>query len=102
LNKWGEVGVTEGGFTGLEYSQEAEILKVRVQVALLRLGRWPYRLDRGHTSGVSKALFQFQADENLPQTGQPDEATLARLGMSPSAKATSGAAVRAPADHWWW
>ena len=102
LNTWGEVGVTEGGYTGLEYSLEAEILKVRVQVALLRLGRWPYTLDRGRSSSIAKALFEFQAAENLPQTGQPDEATLARLGMPSYVKATSAAAVRAPADNWWW
>jgi hypothetical protein len=27
-------------------------------------------------------LLKFQADEKLPQTGQPDEATLARLGIT--------------------
>jgi TolB-like protein/class 3 adenylate cyclase len=102
LNKWSEVGVTEGGYTGLEYPLEADILKVRVEVALLRLGRWPFTLDIGHTSSLARALFEFQAAENLPQTGQPDEATLARLGMSPYVKTTSAAAVRAPADHWWW
>ena len=77
-------------------------MKVRVEVALLRLGRWPFTLGIGHSSGLAKALFEFQVAENLPQTGQPDEATLARLGMSPAVKSTSGAAVRAPADHWWW
>ena len=102
LKKWSEFGVTEGGYTGLEYPLEADILKVRVEVALLRLGRWPFTLDIGYSSSLAQALFEFQAAENLPQTGQPDEATLARLGMSPNVKATSAAAVRAPADHWWW
>ena len=86
LNKWSKVGVTEGGYTGLEYPLEADILKVRVEVALLRLGRWPFTLDIGYSSALAQALFEFQAAENLPQTGQPDEATLARLGMPPTSK----------------
>ena len=98
LYNWSKFGVTEGGYVGLEYPLDADILKVRVGVAL----RWPYTLDIGYSSGLAQALFQFQADENLPQTGQADDATLARLGMPSYVKATSAASIRAPADHWWW
>jgi adenylate cyclase len=63
---------------------------MRVQLALLRLGRWPYAMDTWMRqpdpgSSLSRALLRFQADEMLPETGKPDEATLARLGMAPRA-----------------
>ena len=102
LNNWSRFGVIEGGYVGLEYPLDADVPKVRVEVALARLGRWPYTLDIGYSASLAQALFQFQADENLPQTGQPDDATLARLGMPSYVKATSAASIRAPADHWWW
>jgi adenylate cyclase len=100
LIKWLEFGVTEGGYRSLDYSLDTEILKVRVQLALLRLGRWPYTLNIGRSTGLAQALFEFQADENLPQTGQPDEATLARLGMPSQVKAITERAARAPLDRW--
>ena len=89
LVKWREIAVSEGGRNGLDDPPDTEIMKVRVQLALLRLGRWPYSLDIAPSTDLSKALFKFQADENLPQTGQPDEATLARLGITSQAGAST-------------
>jgi TolB-like protein/DNA-binding winged helix-turn-helix (wHTH) protein/Tfp pilus assembly protein PilF len=87
LSKWREVSASQSGYE-LDYSTDKDVLSVRVQLALLRLGRWPYSTElwieelRPRAQLLSRALLKFQADENLPQTGQPDEATLARLGIS--------------------
>jgi adenylate cyclase len=64
-------------------------MNVRLELALLRLERWPYTFDPYPHENLSRALFRFQADENLPQTGHPDEATLARLGITSQASAPS-------------
>ena len=88
LVKWREVAVSEGGYD-LNGPPAREILEVRVELALLRLGRWPNTLDPYPHEDLWKALFKFQADENLPQTGQPDEATLARLGITSQASASA-------------
>ncbi|SEC20512.1 TolB amino-terminal domain-containing protein [Rhizobiales bacterium GAS188] len=88
LIKWREIGVSEAGQTYLDDPPDKEILDVRVELALLRLGRWPYTIQLSSGSTLWKALFRFQADENLPQTGKPDEATLARLGITSQARAT--------------
>ena len=84
LVKWREIAVTDEGYKPSGDSTDREILIIQVQLALLRLGRWPYALDLVR-SGPPRALSKFQADENLPQTGQPDEATLARLGITSQA-----------------
>jgi tetratricopeptide (TPR) repeat protein len=87
LVKWREVAARDGAYK-LDYSPDRDVLYVRVQLALLRLGRWPYsmelwsQLNASPASDFSRALLKFQADEKLPQTGQPDEATLARLGIT--------------------
>jgi len=87
LAKWREVSVSESGYRALDASADSDALSMRVQLALLRLGRWPYAMDTWMRqpdpgSNLSKALLRFQADERLPQTGKPDEATLARLGIA--------------------
>jgi hypothetical protein len=89
LIKWREVGVSEGGYRHLNDPPDREIMNVRLELALLRLGRWPYSLDPHPHQHLSKALFKFQADENLPQNGKPDEATLARLGITSQAGAST-------------
>jgi class 3 adenylate cyclase/TolB-like protein/cytochrome c-type biogenesis protein CcmH/NrfG len=87
LVKLREVAARDGGYK-LDYPPDRDVLYLRVQLALLRLGRWPYSLSLWKlvldpTSGnLSRALLKFQADEKLPQTGQLDEATLARLGIT--------------------
>jgi tetratricopeptide (TPR) repeat protein len=86
LAQWREVAASEGNFN-LDYSTDKDVLAIRVQLALVRLGRWPYAIElwtRLTNSGTNawKALHQFQVDEKLPQTGQLDEATLARLGIT--------------------
>jgi TolB-like protein/DNA-binding winged helix-turn-helix (wHTH) protein len=86
LIKWREVAASEGGYK-MDYSPDRDVLYARMELALLRLGRWPYSIslwiaqtDPG--SNLSRALLKFQVDEKLPRTGQPDEATLARIGIS--------------------
>lgn len=81
LIKWYELAVAKAGQNRLNDALDKDILKIKVELALLRLGRWPYTLDLNR-SILSRALFSFQADEKLPQTGQPDEATLARPGIA--------------------
>jgi TolB-like protein/cytochrome c-type biogenesis protein CcmH/NrfG len=98
LNKWYEIAVAEAGYFRLNDSPDKDILKIKVELALLRLGRWPYTLDLRYLPNLSRALFSFQADEKLPQTGQPDEATLARLGIASQASATPWVRPPTPAD----
>jgi TolB-like protein/DNA-binding winged helix-turn-helix (wHTH) protein/tetratricopeptide (TPR) repeat protein len=81
LIKWCEVAVSDGGEKVEDVSGMA-ILVVRVQLALLRLARWPYSLSLRRSPSLSKALFRFQADENLPKSGWIDAATLDRLGIA--------------------
>jgi hypothetical protein len=88
LVKWREIAVSEGG-NELKDPPAREIMNVRLELALLRLERWPYTFDPYPHENLSRALFRFQADENLPQTGHPDEATLARLGITSQASAPS-------------
>jgi adenylate cyclase len=86
LVKWREIAVTDEGYKPSANSTDREILVIRVQLALLRLGRRPFAVD---LVAPTRALSKFQADENLPQTGQPDEATLARLGITSQAGAST-------------
>ncbi|SDR39174.1 TolB amino-terminal domain-containing protein [Rhizobiales bacterium GAS113] len=88
LIKWREVAVSEGVYN-LNDPPDREVLNVRAELALLRLGRWPYALDLQPHEDLPKALFRFQADENLPQTGWLDEVTLARLGITSQASAST-------------
>jgi TolB-like protein/Flp pilus assembly protein TadD len=95
LLKWREVAAGQGGYK-LDYSPDKDVPYVRMQLALLRLGRWPYAMNlwgRSHDpqpdKNLSRALLKFQADEKLPQTGEPDEATLARLGITSQASAST-------------
>jgi tetratricopeptide (TPR) repeat protein len=88
LIKWREVAVSDGG-AKIEDAPGSDVSDVRVQLALLRLGRWPYSLSLSGGPAMGQALSRFQADESLPQTGKPDEATLARLGMTSQANATT-------------
>jgi class 3 adenylate cyclase/TolB-like protein/Tfp pilus assembly protein PilF len=82
LSKWREAVRSEGGYN-LDYSPDRDVLYVRVQLALLRLGRWPYAISLlAQMPRFSRVLLKFQADEKLPQTGELDEATLARLGIT--------------------
>jgi adenylate cyclase len=90
LAKWREMSMSESGYRALDASADSDAVSMRVQLALLRLGRWPYAMDTWMRqpdpgSSLSRALLRFQADERLPETGKPDEATLARLGMAPRA-----------------
>src|SRR4029077_6863891 len=82
LVKWREIAVTDEGYKPSGDSTDRDIFFIRLQIALNRLGRWPYAVDLVLGSNFSRALSKFQADENLPQTGRPDEATLARLGIT--------------------
>ena len=43
--KWHEIAVSEGAIQYRGEAPDKEILKLRVQLALLRLGRWPYQLE---------------------------------------------------------
>jgi tetratricopeptide (TPR) repeat protein len=93
LVKWREVAARDGGYK-LDYSTDRDVLYVRVQLALLSLGRWPYSINLwiqidSSPSNFSRALLKFQADEKLPQTGQPDEATLARLSITSQESASA-------------
>ena len=90
LVKWREVAASQSSYK-VDYPPDTDLLYVRVQLALLRLGRWPYsmELSAARPREFARALLKFQADENLPQTGQPDEVTLARLGIAPGASASS-------------
>jgi adenylate cyclase len=88
LVKWREIAVTDEGYKPSGDSTDREILIIRMQLALLRLGRWTYALDFVPDGpGPPRALSKFQVDENLPQTGQLDEATLARLGIASQSSA---------------
>jgi adenylate cyclase len=90
LVKWREIAVTDEGYKPSDDSTDREILIIRMQLALLRLGRWTYALDFVPAGpGPPRALSKFQADENLPQTGQADEATLARLGITSEARSST-------------
>jgi adenylate cyclase len=77
-----ECAAVEGGYSRLTLSTDQRIAWIRAQLGLLRLGRWPYSIWPGNGRDISRALFKFQADEKLPPTGQPDEATLIRLGIT--------------------
>ena len=94
LAQWREVQARQGGYE-LDYSTDRDVLAVRVQLALLHLGRWPYSMELWiqelppQAQLMSRALLKFQADENLPQTSWPDEATLARLGIASQVSASS-------------
>jgi hypothetical protein len=93
LVKWRETLASEGHYN-LDYSADKDVSYIRVQLALLRLARWPYSINPWIIEGapgskLSRALVKFQADEKLPQTGQPDEATLARLGITSQASASA-------------
>jgi tetratricopeptide (TPR) repeat protein len=88
LSKWREVVKSQG--RNLDYSSDRDVLYIRMQLALLRLGRWPYSISLwAEIPRFSRALLKFQADEKLPQTGEPDEATLARLGITSQASAST-------------
>jgi TolB-like protein/class 3 adenylate cyclase/Tfp pilus assembly protein PilF len=69
----------------LPESPDENMLVMRVKLALMQRGRWVYTPDgyKGHP--FINAVKSFQRDENLPQTGVIDEATLARLGVKPIA-----------------
>jgi TolB-like protein/DNA-binding winged helix-turn-helix (wHTH) protein/Tfp pilus assembly protein PilF len=90
LVKWREAAASQASYKA-DYSPDSDVLYVRMQLALLRLGRWPYAMDLSTPGNRSfpRALLKFQADEKLPQTGQPDEATLARLGISSQVTASA-------------
>ena len=64
---------------------------MRIQLALLRRGFWPYTVDGRDASELSEALRAFQHDEDLPETGLIDEATVAKLGAIPGAEDLSSA-----------
>jgi TolB-like protein/DNA-binding winged helix-turn-helix (wHTH) protein/Tfp pilus assembly protein PilF len=89
LVKWREAA-SQGDYKP-DDSPDKDVLFVRVQLALLRLGRWPYSMVLTGSGSTSRALLKFQADEKLPQTGQPDEATLARLGITSQESASASA-----------
>jgi tetratricopeptide (TPR) repeat protein len=82
LAKWREVAASQSSYK-VDYPPDMDLLCVRVQLALLRLGRWPFSMELSAPKRMNfaRVLLKFQADEKLPQTGQPDEATLARLGI---------------------
>jgi tetratricopeptide (TPR) repeat protein len=89
LAKFLESAAVEGGYSRLTLPTDQRITWTRAQLGLIRLGRWPYAIWPGNGPDISRALFKFQADENLPQTGWPDEATLARLGITSQVTASS-------------
>jgi tetratricopeptide (TPR) repeat protein len=64
---------------------EEQLDAVRVQLALLRNGFWPYTVGGWNQKRVSEALRAFQHHENLPETSILDEITLARLGVAAGA-----------------
>ncbi|MBV9378548.1 MAG: peptidoglycan-binding protein, partial [Alphaproteobacteria bacterium] len=62
---------------------DEQLLIMRVQLALLQQGFWPYTVNGLDLYGVMvEALRAFQRKENLPETGIVDEGTLARLGVA--------------------
>jgi TolB-like protein/class 3 adenylate cyclase/Tfp pilus assembly protein PilF len=62
--------------------QAGEQLRLmRVQLALLRRGFWPYTVDGRNTRRVAEAFRAFQRKENLTETGILDEATAASAWM---------------------
>ncbi len=64
-------------------SPDEQILIMRVQLGLLRRGRWIEAITGWKfRAGARRVLEAFQRDENLPQTGIFDEATLARLDVT--------------------
>jgi adenylate cyclase len=89
LVKWREIAVTDEGYKPSGDSDVTDILNIRLQLALIQLGRWPFAVDLVLGKELTRPLTKFQADENLPQTGQPDEATLARLGITSQASAST-------------
>ena len=89
LVKWREIAVTDEGYKPSGDSSDRDIFFIRLQLALIRLGRWPFAVDLVVGPNLSTAMSKFQADENLPQTGQADEATLARLGITTQSSASA-------------
>jgi adenylate cyclase len=69
-------------------SPDVQLLNMRVQLQLARRGRWIEGID-GMFNVPSVVLVAFQRDENLPQTGIADEATLVRLGVMMPAEGKS-------------
>jgi TolB-like protein/class 3 adenylate cyclase/tetratricopeptide (TPR) repeat protein len=66
---------------------EEQLDAVRVQLALLRNGLWPYTVGGSlNSKRVCEALRAFQHHENLPETGVLDEITRARLGVTAGAE----------------
>jgi len=61
---------------------DEQLLIMRVQLALLQQGFWPYTVNGRDTRVMVEALRAFQRKENLPETGIVDEGTLARLGVA--------------------
>ena len=61
---------------------DEHLLIMRVQLALLQRGFWPYTVSGRDTRVMVEALRAFQRKENLPETGIVDEGTLARLGVA--------------------
>ena len=70
---------------------DEQLRLMRVQLALLRRGFWPYTVDGRQTSELSEALRAFQRHEDLPETGLIDEATVAKLGAIAGAEDLSSA-----------
>jgi adenylate cyclase len=73
----------------LPKSPDEQLLIMRVKLELMRRGRWPYAVTSPASPSFIKALKSFQRDENLPETGTADEATLARLGVTAAAEGKS-------------
>jgi lipoprotein-anchoring transpeptidase ErfK/SrfK len=61
---------------------------LEAQIALVRQGFSPGSLDGVPGSQTRAALRAFQRKEGLPSTGEPDAATLARLGLDAPALTT--------------
>jgi peptidoglycan hydrolase-like protein with peptidoglycan-binding domain len=53
-----------------------------IQGALIKLGYLEGPATGQYDDNTSAAMKQFQADNKLPQTGQPSAHTLKRLGVS--------------------
>ena len=70
---------------------DEQLRLMRVQLALLRRGFWPYTVDGRQGSALSEALRAFQRHEDLPETGLIDEATVAKLGAIAGAEDLSSA-----------
>jgi class 3 adenylate cyclase/TolB-like protein/Tfp pilus assembly protein PilF len=70
-------------------SPDDQLLFIRVKLELMRRGRFSNTCDGDKGPVIIKALKSFQRDENLPITGNADEATLARLGVMMPAEGKS-------------